>query len=138
MKKRLRKKKHIGEFKIYGVPLAIKRNKKTDFDSFFDAFLEEAIEANDCFCGGGGKEDKLDVFIELGREDNKPEMALEKIKSWIKSRSDIDQWYLGQVVDANYGPFNEMDEISKKIKPVTVPDSKGLAALAAGKFGVRK
>ena len=115
MKKRLRKKKHIGEFKIYGVPLAIKRNKKTDFDSFFDAFLEEAIEANDCICGGGGKEDKINVFIELGREDNKLEMALEKIKSWIKSRSDIDKWYLGQVVDANYGPFNEMDEISKKI-----------------------
>ncbi|MGD9009689.1 MAG: 50S ribosome-binding protein YggL [Desulfobacteraceae bacterium] len=115
MKKRLRKKKHIGEFKIYGVPLSIKRNRKTDFDAFFDDFLEEAIMANGCCCGGGGKEDKLDVFIELGREDNRPEVALEKIKSWIRSRSDIDKWYLGQVIDANYGPFDEMDDIAMKI-----------------------
>lgn len=115
MKKRLRKKKHKGEFKIFGVPLVIKRNKKTDFDMFFDAFLKQAIEANGCFCGGGGKEDKVNVFIELGRKNNKPEMALEKIMSWLRSRSDIDKWDLGQVIDANYGLFDEMDEISKKI-----------------------
>lgn len=33
MKKRLRKKKHLGEFKEFGVPLALRRNRKNDFDS---------------------------------------------------------------------------------------------------------
>lgn len=106
MKKRLRKKKLKGEFKIYGVPLAIKRSERKNFDSFFDAFIEEAIENNHCFCGGGGAEDSLNVFIELGRIDNKPGMALENIKTWIIARPDIEKFRFGSVIDANYGPFD--------------------------------
>jgi uncharacterized protein YggL (DUF469 family) len=39
MKKRLRKKKHLGEFTEWGVPVAIARKRKDDFDSFLDDFL---------------------------------------------------------------------------------------------------
>ena len=67
MKKRLRKKKHQDEFGEWGRQLVITRNTKDGFDEFLDAFIENAIEANGCYCGGGGKEDSLDVVVELGR-----------------------------------------------------------------------
>lgn len=66
MKKRLRKKKHRREFTEWGRQLVITRKRKDGFDEFLDAFIEEGIEANGCYCGGGGKEDKLDVVVELG------------------------------------------------------------------------
>jgi uncharacterized protein YggL (DUF469 family) len=57
MKKRLRKKKCLGEFTEWGRQLVITRNRKDGFDEFLDAFIEETIESNGCYCGGGGKED---------------------------------------------------------------------------------
>ena len=76
MRKRLRKKKHRGEFAERGRQLIIIRDRKDGFDEFLDAFIEEAVEANGCYCGGGGKEDKLDVVIELGRRFDDPEARL--------------------------------------------------------------
>ena len=78
MKKRLRKKKHLGEFAEWGRQLVIKRNRKDGFDEFIDAFIEDAIESNGCYCGGGGKEDKLDVIVELGRLVENPDSRLKK------------------------------------------------------------
>lgn len=115
MKKRLKKKKHIGEFKVFGVSLDIKRKTKFDCDSFLDAFIDEAIEANNCFCGGGGQENKLSFFIELGRKCNEPEKVLDKIRFWMNSRSDIDEYNFGRIIDANYGPFSYLYDISEKI-----------------------
>jgi hypothetical protein len=50
-------------------------------------------------------------FIELGREKNGPKGRLEKIIEWMQSRRDIDKFVFGQIVDAWYGPFDEMDEL---------------------------
>ena len=115
MKKRLRKKKHVGEFKVFGVPFALRRNKKDDFDFFLDTFLEEAVEANGCYCAASGKDNEFEGFIELGRQKDIPEKRLENITIWIKSHPDIDKFIFGHTVDAWYGPFDELDEISKKI-----------------------
>ena len=65
MRKRLRKKKHVDEYTEWGRQFIITRNRRDGFDEFLDVFIEEAIEANGCFCGGSGKEDKLDVVVEL-------------------------------------------------------------------------
>jgi uncharacterized protein YggL (DUF469 family) len=77
MKKRLRKKNHCGEFTQWGRQLVITRNRKDGFDEFLDAFIEEAIEANGCYCGGSGKEDKLDVVVELGLRSDDPAARLQ-------------------------------------------------------------
>ena len=45
MKKRLRKKKHCGEFAEWGRQLVIMQNRKGGFDEFLDIFIEEAIES---------------------------------------------------------------------------------------------
>jgi len=89
MRKRLRKKKHVGEYTEWGRQFIITRNRRDGFDEFLDAFIEEAIEANGCFCGGGGKEDKLDVVVELGKNLTDADYKKNQIVKWVESRSDV-------------------------------------------------
>jgi len=109
MKKRLRRKKHIGEFAEFGRQLIIKRNQKQGLDQFLDDFIEEAIEANGCFCGGGS-DDKLGVVIELGRRSQNPEEKLEKIIKWVQSRSDVETYQVGPEFDLWHGEFQDIDQ----------------------------
>jgi uncharacterized protein YggL (DUF469 family) len=115
MKKRLRKKKHLGEFAEWGVPVAIARKRKDDFDSFLDDFLAQAIEANDCYFGGGGKEDRLEGVIELGKASDRPEERLQKVLGWLAAREDVEKYASGKIIDIWHGPFDEIESIGDKI-----------------------
>ncbi len=110
MKKRLRKKKHLGEFTEWGRQLVIMRNRKEGFDAFLDAFIEEAVESNGCYCGGGGKEDKLDVVVELSRRSDDPDARVNRITAWLESRSDVETWRLGEEFDVWHGNFQDIDD----------------------------
>jgi uncharacterized protein YggL (DUF469 family) len=110
MRTRLRKKKHFGEFTQWGRQLVITRNHKDGFDDFLDAFIEEAVEANDCYCGGGGKEDKLDVIIELGCRSNDPAARMKRITAWLEARPDVESWKVGDELDLWHGDFKEIEE----------------------------
>ena len=76
MKKRLRKKKHLGEHAERGRRIVITRSRKDGFDDFLDAFVLEAIEGNGCFCGGGGKEERLDARGDIAAHRVGPEYDL--------------------------------------------------------------
>lgn len=115
MKKRLRKKKHVGEFAVFGVPVAIRLVDGTDFDSFLDEFLEEAIEANVCYFGGGGQKDRLSGIIELGRKIDLPEERLKKISHWLDSNNNVANHLVGEINDLWYGSFDDLDTIAEKI-----------------------
>jgi len=117
MKKRLRKKKHRGEFTEWGRQLLIIRNRKDGFDEFLDAFIEEAIESNGCFCGGGGKEDKLDVVVELGRRSGDPSARLKRITAWLDARPDVQSWRMGEEFDAWHGDFQDINEEIEQVNP---------------------
>ena len=110
MKKRLRKKKHLGEFTEWGRQLVILRNLKNGFDEFLDAFIEEAIELNGCCCGGGGKENKLDVVVELGCRSDDPDARLKRITAWLDARSDVESWKVGEEFDLWHGDFQDIDD----------------------------
>jgi uncharacterized protein YggL (DUF469 family) len=110
MKKRLRKKKHIREFAEYGRQLVVTRNRDDGFDEFLDAFILKAIEANGCYCGGGGKEDKLDVVVELGLRSEDPDARLKKITAWLQSRPDVKTWKVGEEFDIWHGDFMDMED----------------------------
>lgn len=119
MKKRLRKKKHYGEFTEWGRQLVVTRNRKEDFDDFLDAFIEEAIEANGCYCGGGGKDEKLDVVVELGRRSDDPDARLKRIIAWIDARPDVKGWMTSEEFDIWHGDFKDIHE---QIDPVAEAD----------------
>ena len=57
MKKRLRKKKHLGEFAVLGVSIRVRCHEGTSeaaFDELFDAFLFETVESAGLSFGGSG------------------------------------------------------------------------------------
>jgi|SRR5271157_5695193 len=120
MKKRLRKKKHDGEFTEWSRQLVITRNRKDGFEAFLDAFIEEAIEANGCYCGGGGKEDKLDVVVELGRCSDDPAARLQKITAWLDDRPDVQGWRMSDEFDLWHGDFQDIED---EIEPAAASDA---------------
>ena len=109
MKKRLRKKKHLGEFTEWGRQIVVLRNKKDSFDKFLDAFVEEAIEANGCYCAGGGNEDMLSMVLDLGRRSDDPDAKLERIIEWLETRTDVERWKIGDEFDLWYGDLQDID-----------------------------
>src|SRR4030042_4217627 len=121
MKKRLRKKKHHGEFTEWGRQLVITRNQKDGFDEFLDAFIEEAVEANGCYCGGGGKEDKLDVVLELGRRSDDPAARLKRITAWLDARPDVQSWRAGDEFNIWYGDFKDIEDKIEQTAPPAPP-----------------
>ena len=118
MKKRLRKKKHRSEFTEWGRQLVITRNRKNGFDEFLDAFVEEAIEANGCYCGGGGKENKLDVVVELGRRLDDPAARLRGIATWLDARPDVQNWRAGDEFDIWHGDFEDIEDKIEQTAPL--------------------
>lgn len=108
MRKRLRKKKHYGEFTEWGRQLIITRNRKDGFDEFLDAFIGEAIEASGCYCGGGGKEERLNVVVELGRRSADPDARLKRIAAWLNARPDVQGWRTSEEFDLWYGGVEEI------------------------------
>ncbi|MFO7685021.1 MAG: 50S ribosome-binding protein YggL [Desulfobacterales bacterium] len=110
MKKRLRKKKHLGEFTEYGRQLVINRKLTDGFDEFLDAFIKEAIEANNCYCGGGGKEDKLNVIVELGRRSDDPDARLDRIIAWLDARPDVENWKVADEFDIWHEDYEDIND----------------------------
>jgi uncharacterized protein YggL (DUF469 family) len=108
MKKRIRKKTHRGEFAEWGRQVVITRNRKDGFDEFLDAFIEEAVEAQGCYCGGGGKEDKLDVVVGLGRNSDERAGRLSAIKAWLDARPDVQSWKIGEEFDLWHGDSQDI------------------------------
>lgn len=102
MKKRLRKKRHIGEFAEWGVQLVVVRNRKDGFDDFFDAFIKEAVELNGCCCCGIGMEEMLDVVVELGLRSGDLDSRRMSIIAWLDARDDVQSWKISPEFDIWY------------------------------------
>ena len=110
MKKRLRKKTYIGEFKEWGVTISITRSKDADFETFLDEFIEQSMEGNACYFTGTGEKKHLEGFIDLGRSLDKSEAKLAHVTAWLDKRSDVKKYAMGKLADAWYGPFHPQDE----------------------------
>jgi uncharacterized protein YggL (DUF469 family) len=119
MKKRHRKKKHRGEFTEWGQRLVITPNRKDGLDEFLGAFIEEAIEPNGCYCGGGGKKDKLDVVAEFGRHSDDPAARMKRITAWLDARPDVQSWRMGEEFNIWHGDFQDFEG---KIEQTAPPD----------------
>lgn len=119
MRKRLRKKKHLGEFMEYGVHFIIRFDSVSrDLDTFLDAFLLEAIEAHHCCTAAGGDihGDLLTGFIELGKEADDFMGRLSAIKTWVSSQPDIIAHSFSPLSDAWRGPFYDFDDQMKPVR----------------------
>ena len=102
MRKRQRKKKHLGEFQEFGVDIVVALQHGVDFDAFLDDFLRDAVEANGLAFGGGGTAQEFEGFLELGSRvvyvSN-----LTKVSTWLAADSRIQSFQLAEPVDAWHG-----------------------------------
>ena len=117
MKKRLRKKKHHGEFTEWGRQIVIMRKRKEGIDDFLDTFVKEAIEANGCYCGGGGTDEKLGFVIELGPVSADPDAKLQRIVAWLRGRNDVQEFKIGELFDIWHGDFEDIEESVEQVGP---------------------
>jgi uncharacterized protein YggL (DUF469 family) len=86
MKKRLRNKTHVGEFREWGVPIAVRRRHPDGFDDSLGRFIEEAVKAHGLAFGGGGHDDRLSGVVEVGEMTGPIETRLRHISLWLDAR----------------------------------------------------
>ena len=104
MRKRIRKKRRLGEFQEFG--FEVRFGLPSDFserdqDAFFDAFISEAIESNRLMCGGGcGRE--WDVFIAKVGRGSATENHRKMVGDWLRNSPYVFELQIGPLVDAWY------------------------------------
>jgi len=105
LKKRLRKKKHVGEFQEFGFSVQLRFSEHLsvdDRDSLLDDFIGAAIEANGLLCGGGGNGHSWEVFVTLDRRGSATEIHRQKVGRWLSKENSILQYEVGPLEDAWY------------------------------------
>lgn len=103
MKKRLRKKKCIGEFAEMGFELKATYPEMTDEQ--LDAFMAKVmakVGEYDMYCGGGFFIDGLDLFICTGKVNTDEAARKEQFETWLKGFVEGIEIAAGDLVDANY------------------------------------
>ena len=104
MRKRLRKKLRKGEFQEMG--FQVKFHLLADLDepcqgSFFDTFIEQAIEGNGLICGGGFGT-AWDVFVTLDGRGSATEEHRRRVRDWLLGNPVVSSVQVGSLVDAWY------------------------------------
>lgn len=105
LKRRLRKKLHVGEFQELGFEVSVKFKSnftETKFDKFTDEFIDE-IEGNKLFFGGGGNNKTWTGFVTSQEKYNSPtDEQREKIKYRLENCPEIAESEVGNFIDAWY------------------------------------
>lgn len=98
VRRRLRKKKHLGEFREFSVSVRIGLSPGTNFYAFLDDWITNAVEANGLQFGGGGRADEIDGVVELGRIDV-CRNNLAKIEHWLANHDSVKSFQIGELFD---------------------------------------
>lgn len=103
MRKRLRKKLHLGEFQEFGFEVRFRGAddlSNDSFDSIVDAFITQAIEASGLMCGGEGKNPEWTVFVTLNRRGSATEEHRQAVQKWLEAQQEVKEMEVGSLIDA--------------------------------------
>jgi uncharacterized protein YggL (DUF469 family) len=107
MKRRLRKKKRIAEFRELGFEVSYRLGENVSqeqADAFLFLFLEEAIEQHELEAGGGGGRPVWDFFVVSARKRNSAtDEQREKVGAWLSHRPEVTASEVGPLRDAWHG-----------------------------------
>ena len=103
LKRRLRKKHHLGEFQEFGFEIFANLKIKAsglEFDNFCNDFID-MIEENKLEFGGGGRYDAWEGFVCSGDKFASPSIEdREKVKRWLENRKEVGSCKVGEFIDA--------------------------------------
>ncbi len=102
MRKRLRKRRHIGEFREDGfeVKFNLFLDSSVDDDDFFDRFIVEIEKNSLTFAGGCGA--NWDIYV-TKNPGSATESDREIIRAWLEAQPKVKDLVIGQLVDAWWG-----------------------------------
>jgi uncharacterized protein YggL (DUF469 family) len=112
MRKRLRKKLRLREFREYGFDVSYRLRDgfpTAEADDFLFRFLEHAIEANGLSCGGGGRPPDYEFCVTSARRGSPTEEQRAAVGAWLDGQSEVAQHSLGEFFDAWHGP-DDLDD----------------------------
>lgn len=123
MKKRLRKKKRVGEFKEFGFKAGFRFSDQLTIkarNNLLNRFIEDAIEKNGLQYGGGGAGNEWYGFVALNKSRGSThERHRQAVENWFIHEPEVQEYYLTDMIDAWYGHLNVVD-----INWVRKPDPK--------------
>lgn len=102
MKKRLRKKKRVGEFTQYGFEVRVLFREGTserEIDAFVDAWTD-AVEARGLMYGGGTDERTMNVFVTRAARGSATEEDRAALGRFLEASSVVLAPGVGELVDA--------------------------------------
>ena len=105
MKKRLRKKLHVGEFQEFGFTVTISFTEgHTDegLDTFIETFLDEMVDPSGLDFAGSGDPRDFTGFLVLATQGSATEAHREAARTWLEKREEVASFEVGELVDAWY------------------------------------
>lgn len=108
MRKRVRKKRRLGEFTEYGLLVGVSPVASlgsADREALLDQFIEEAIEKNDLSCGGGGGPTWEFFVTSNARRASVTEPQRRSLEAWLDSNAAVGTFTLSAPIDAWHGEF---------------------------------
>ena len=114
MKKRLRKKKYLGEFQEFGFRTSFDMDPDLTTEqrnALIDDFIKEAIEDNGLQFGGGGPANNWAGFVTLDSRGSATEKHRELVRAWLESRPEVGNIVIRELRDAYHG-WPELKEFS--------------------------
>ena len=105
MKKRLRKKYRVGEFKELCFEFSFEYKgdvAAAECEQFLHALVEDCIEANGLDCEGSITDDGCSIIAKAVDPTQTSNAQREAVKSWLEARSDVELKSFGELQDAWY------------------------------------
>ena len=107
MRKRLRKKRRLGEFRenIFGVRFSLRNGIAPEADEeFLWRFLEGAIEANRLLAGGGGQGPTWEFYVQSSTRGSPLEAQRAAVGLWLAQQPEVTTYVVSDFFDGWYGP----------------------------------
>ena len=106
MRKRLRKKRRLGEFAEYAFDVWYTLHTgltEAAADGFVDRFLAQAIESQGLSCGGGGRDTAWHFFVSKAGRGSPSRIQHVAVGTWLSEQAEVVSHRLGKLFDAWHG-----------------------------------
>ena len=105
MKKRVRKKLRLAEFReyLFGIKYCLRAPATQAADDFLWRFVEQAIEANHLSCGGGGSGNTWELYVSA-MQGKLSEAHRAVVGDWLLRQPEVKQYQVSELFDGWHGP----------------------------------